>query len=162
MNYSNWLLDPYRNFQFLHNLVIGDQASFAMNGTVNTHSVRSHSRKWHHLILQIISTRGNVTVGRPVWELHLRPIFLWAKRQQSRVLRMINEFAILLLAGVFTSWNVSTPLVGIRWCTRTQINWCDELVVPGFRTHVCCILSRSAVAITFSWSHPRTFSCMGM
>ena len=43
MGFCEWLLIQNRNPRFLHDLIIGDEAGFPMNGKVNTQNVRQYA-----------------------------------------------------------------------------------------------------------------------
>ena len=45
IEFSNWFIERCRDHRvfFLANLIIGDEASFRMNGEVNTHNVRDYT-----------------------------------------------------------------------------------------------------------------------
>lgn len=45
IRYSRWLLDRCANLRFLHNVVIGDEATFSMKGEVSTQNVRMYAPK---------------------------------------------------------------------------------------------------------------------
>ena len=45
IEFSRWFLDKNRNFRFLSNFVIGDEAGFHMNGRVNSQNVRKYAPK---------------------------------------------------------------------------------------------------------------------
>jgi len=45
LRFCNWFLEHCRNNRFLHNLVIGDEASFCLSGQVSTHNVRYYAPK---------------------------------------------------------------------------------------------------------------------
>ena len=42
MNFCRWISERCENPRFFHNLVIGDEACFALNGKVNSHNVRMY------------------------------------------------------------------------------------------------------------------------
>ena len=43
IEFSNWFIERCRDHRFLANLIIGDEASFRMNGEVNTQNVREYA-----------------------------------------------------------------------------------------------------------------------
>ena len=43
LHFSNWFVEQCRNLRFLPNIVISDEAAFAMNGKVNTRNVRQYA-----------------------------------------------------------------------------------------------------------------------
>jgi len=45
LNFAQWFVNQSLNQRFLFNVVIGDEASFAMNGTVSTQNVRCYAPK---------------------------------------------------------------------------------------------------------------------
>jgi len=47
LQFCQWFLHQCQTNRFLANLVIGDEASFALNGKVNTHNVREYAPQGH-------------------------------------------------------------------------------------------------------------------
>jgi hypothetical protein len=47
LRFSVWLNERCRQEHFLNAFIIGDEASFVMNGEVNTQNVREHAAKGH-------------------------------------------------------------------------------------------------------------------
>jgi hypothetical protein len=47
LEFSRWFAGQCNNPRFLYNLVVGDEASFALNGRVNSHNVRMYAEKGH-------------------------------------------------------------------------------------------------------------------
>ena len=43
VHFSEWLIEKCRDRRFLANLVIGDEAGFAMNGEANSQNVREYA-----------------------------------------------------------------------------------------------------------------------
>jgi len=41
--YSQWLVDKFQEEDFLEKIVIGDEAAFSMNETINTQNVREYA-----------------------------------------------------------------------------------------------------------------------
>ena len=44
IGFSNWFIERCRDHRFLATLIIGDEASFRMNGEVNTQNVRDYAQ----------------------------------------------------------------------------------------------------------------------
>ena len=48
VHFSEWLIEKCRDQRLLANLVIGDEAGFAMNGEVNSQNVREYAPQGEH------------------------------------------------------------------------------------------------------------------
>ena len=64
LQFSQWFLNQCHNNRFLFNFVIGDEATFSLNGRVNSHNVRRYAPKGQHpsFNYDVNSARQKVTV----------------------------------------------------------------------------------------------------
>jgi len=62
--YSEWLVEKFQEDGFLENIIIGDEAAFCMNGTVNTQNVREYAPFNHppNFSYDVSSSREKVNV----------------------------------------------------------------------------------------------------
>ena len=70
-NFCAWFINQCRNPRFLANFVIGDEASFAMNGTVSTQNVRCYAPKGEapNFRFEKNDCREKITgMGRSLWK----------------------------------------------------------------------------------------------
>ena len=76
MGFCEWLLIQNRNPRFLHDLIIGDEAGFPMNGKVNTQNVRQYAprRQAPEFTYQVSESGKTDSVDRVVW----RWVAYWA------------------------------------------------------------------------------------
>ena len=64
VNFCNWFLQQCRNANFLNRLYIGDEASFSMNGDINTRNMHYYAQKGNNpnFIYETPESRQKVTV----------------------------------------------------------------------------------------------------
>ena len=95
-NFSRWLLNKFEENDFLGKIIIGDEAAFQMNGSVNTHNVREYSPRGQHpnFNYAIPESREKVTVWAALCGngCILGPHFFDANMNADRYLNMINDF----------------------------------------------------------------------
>ena len=124
-DFCEWLLERReRDPRFLRNVLIGDEAVFAMNGEVNTHNVVHYAPAGQPPVFNFETK----TVWQ--WRDH-RSIFLWAKCQWSVLILSSNDQQ----GGCATDrdpllatakWNVPLCVVGSRWCTSPSSHRCSK------------------------------------
>ena len=95
IDYSNWLIEQFRDENFQNKIVIGDEAAFSMNGQVNSHNVVQYAPKgeapdFHY---DRNNSREKVTVWAAVCGngTILGPYFFDANMNGQTYLNMIND-----------------------------------------------------------------------
>lgn len=106
VRFCRWFLDQCQNNRFLHNLVIGDEASFSLNGKVNTQCVRLYAPKnGEHpsFNFEKNSSREKVNVWAGVCGNGslLGPFFFEGNINGRAYLEMINEQIVPALLRVY-------------------------------------------------------------
>lgn len=100
-----WFLNQCRNPRFLANLVIGDEAGFAMNGTVNTQNVRCYAPKTNppNFNYERNEAREKLTVWAGVCGngAVLGPFLIDGNLNGNRYLRLLNDDIIPVLEVQF-------------------------------------------------------------
>jgi hypothetical protein len=102
LHFSRWFNERCRPENFLYSLVIGDEASFVMNGEVNTQNVRQYAPIGHPPEFNF--ERSHSRVHLTVWAalcgngLVLGPYFFEQNVNGIAYLRMLNEFVFPQLA----------------------------------------------------------------
>ena len=122
LRFSVWLNERCRRENFLDSFLIGDEASFVMNGEVNTQSVRQYAPKGHPPAFNFerSHSREHVTGWAALCGngMIFGPYFFKQNVNGIAYLRMFNEFVFPQLAERFNNqhWegNVSGSMVGSR------------------------------------------------
>ena len=101
VTFSRWFRDRCNNVRFLHNLVVGDEASFTMNGRVNTHNVRMYAEKGNppSFNFDVSSERTKLSVWAAICGngTLLGPYFFEGNVNGVSYLQMVENFALPLL-----------------------------------------------------------------
>ncbi len=121
LHFSGWFNECRWRENFLDNLLIGDEASFAMNGEVNTQNVRQYAPKRHPPAFNL--ERSNSRVHLTVWAavcgngLIIGPYFLDGNVNGNACLRsrMLNEFVFPQLAEHFNNQYWEGRFWGLWW-----------------------------------------------
>ena len=95
IRFSKWLIEKCRDRRFLANLIIGDEAGFAMNGKVNSQNVREYAPHGERpeINYAVIESRERCTVwvGLCGNGTLLCPFFFDGYVNSANYLRMLNE-----------------------------------------------------------------------
>ena len=120
LRYSNWFNERCRNQNFLQSIIIGDEAGFALNGEVNSHNVREYAPKVNPPAFNFERTLTKVT-KLTIWSalcgngVILGPYIFYGNVNGLAYLRILNEFAFLLLAIHFNNQFWEGSLRGLWW-----------------------------------------------
>ena len=107
LRFANWFNERWRNQNFLQNIIIGDEAGFALNGEVNSHNVREYAPKGNPPAFNF--ERTNSCGKLNIWAalcgngVILGPYFFDGNVNGLAYLRMLNEFAFPQLAIHFNN-----------------------------------------------------------
>ena len=105
IQFCQWLLNKCRDRRFLHNFLIGDEAGFAMNGSVNTQNVREYAPKGQppDFFYQRNECRTRITVwvGLCGNGKLIGPFFFEGSVNGLRYLEMLNEKVFPKLVQLF-------------------------------------------------------------
>ena len=119
LRFSIWFNERCRLENFLDSFLIGDEASFVMNGEVNTQNVRQYAPKGHRPAFNF--ERSNSRVHLTVWAalcgngLIFGPYFFVQNVNGISYLRMLNEFVFPQLAENFNNQYWEGMFRGIWW-----------------------------------------------
>ena len=114
LHFSGWFNERCRRENFLDSLLIGDEASFAMNGEVNTQNVRQYAPAFDF-------ERSNSRVHLTVWAavcgngLIIGPYFFNGNVNGNAYLLMLNEFVFPQLAEHFNNQYWDGRFRGLWW-----------------------------------------------
>ena len=103
--FSEWFNQKCEEPNFLENLVIGDEATFAMNGVVNAQNVRHYAPKGNAPVFNI--NRKDSHAKLTVWGavcgngVLLGPYFFERNVNGDKYLQMLQQYVLPLLAGHF-------------------------------------------------------------
>ncbi len=104
-NFSHWFNQQCEEPQFLENLVIGDEATFSMNGVVNTQNVRHYAPKGNAPIFNFnkSDSRAKLSVWGAVCGngVLLGPYFFERNVDGDEYLQMLRQYALPILAVHF-------------------------------------------------------------
>ena len=107
LRFSEWFNQLCRNERFLDNFIIGDEATFSLNGEVNTHNVRQYASKGQPPTFNFErnDSRGKLTVWAALCGngLLLGPYFFDRNVTEIAYLKMMNEFVFPQLAVHFNN-----------------------------------------------------------
>ena len=106
LRFSGWFNEPCRRENVLNSLLIGDEASFTMNGEVNTQNVRQYAPKGHPPAFNFeSSSRVQLTVWAALCgnSVIIGPYFFEGNVNGIAYLRMVNEFVFPLLDEQFNN-----------------------------------------------------------
>lgn len=116
--FCNWFLGQCHNNRFLHNFVIGDEASFSMNGKVSTHTVRQYAPKGQqpsfNYDVNLSREKLNVWAGLCGNGAILGPFFFQRNITGRTYLDMINQDIIPALLPVYGLIN-ENQIANIWW-----------------------------------------------
>ena len=119
LRFCGWFNERWRRENFLNNLLIGDEASFTMNGEVNTQNIRQYAPKGHPPAINF--ERSNSRVRLTVWAalcgngVIIGPYFFEGNVNGIVYLRMLNEFVFPQLAGHFNNQYWEGRFRGLWW-----------------------------------------------
>ena len=106
-DFSYWFLQQCNNPRFLSNIVVGDEASFAMNSAVNTWNVREYAQKGQvpGFIYERNDSREKITVWAGLCgnETLLGPYIFDGNVNGYNYLQMINNLSFPQLQGHFNN-----------------------------------------------------------
>ena len=109
LTFCRWFRDQCNNPRFLFNLVIGDEASFAMNGQVNTHNIRMYAEKGNptSFSFDVSSDRRKLSVWAAICGngALCGPYFFDGNVSGQSYLEMIDNFALPNLRILFPNLN---------------------------------------------------------
>ena len=123
LHFSGWFNKRCRHENFLDSLLIGDEASFAMNGEVNTQNVCQYAPKGHPPAFNF--ERSNSCVHLTVWAavcgngLIIGPYAFDGNGNGNAYLRMLNEFVFPQLAEHFNNQYWEGRFRGLWWAQYT-------------------------------------------
>ena len=119
LRFSVWLNERCRRENFLDSFLIGDEASFVMNGEVNTQNVRQYAPKGHPPAFNF--ERSHSREHLMVWAalcgngMIFGPYFFEQNVNGIAYLRMFNEFVFPQLAERFNNQHWEGMFRGLWW-----------------------------------------------
>ena len=119
LRFSVWLNERCRRENFLDSFLIGDEASFVMNGEVNTQNVRQYAPKGHPPAFNFerSHSREHLTVWAALCGngMIFGPYFFEQNVNGIAYLRMFNEFVFPQLAERFNNQHWEGMFRGLWW-----------------------------------------------
>lgn len=101
LQFAQWFQNRCHNPRFLYNFVVGDEASFAMNGRVNTHNIRMYAPKGNPpaFNFDVSSDRRKLSVWAGICGngTLVGPYFFEGNVNGRTYLEMFNNFALPVL-----------------------------------------------------------------
>ena len=115
--YSRWCIQKFRDENFASKIVIGDEAAFCMNGTVNTWNVRQYAPKGEHpenFVFEKSAMRDKVTVWAALCGNGnvIGPFFFEENVNGQSYLDMINTYVVHELSILFNYNNIDETRFG--------------------------------------------------
>ena len=105
IEFCTWFFNQSYNPRFLFNFVVGDEASFALNGRVNTHNVRMYAEKGNppSFNYDTSSNRNKLNVWAGICGngTLVGPFFFDGNVNGERYLNLINNFVLPQLLRVY-------------------------------------------------------------
>ena len=143
LTFCRWFLQQHNNRRFLVNLIIGDEAGFHMNGTVNTQNVRCYAPRGNpppDFVYDVNENREKVTVwaGMIGNGTIIGPYFFDGNVNSDSYLELLNEFVLPQLLLQFRNQFRDGRFLRLWWaqdgarphCSVQCSEWITEFFGP--------------------------------